>query len=471
MKTKQMALTLMFFACFALLFAGCKSMSYSKSWTKTTSVKFSIPKDKEKDIEKEKEKTTVAQEESKPASTTTPVVDPPPPPPQDPPKNTSTRTVEEHNIKVSVDPRSTPLTWDIVNNIRNAGLDLRDLDYSLSKSFAMTLIGRKDTPQKLDISERVLRRPQEQSITRDRMEFTPEHKGALSKDMGVPSETFVIVFKVDENEIPLTFKRNSQGRYDLNSAMIDADQRTDFVIEDDPPQLCILSELNEHLETLAILNSKQAVSRSWQSYEKPAYQKIPAGGSSRQSAQPKRIDDSSSSRQFDQSRRIDDPQSYVTREGVTRYVRSKNPHVDLKKLSELFDLYKIEAGIEGISPDIAIAQMLYATDYLRNRMTTHNYAGLSTDGVRWDGKFPRLLSNGMTEGVRAHIQHLKGYVSADRPVRCVDPRYDMLAEKGLLGQVKTIDGLFRAWSQNPAYGNEINRILDGLYRSSGSTLR
>ena len=441
MKTKQMALTLMFFVCFALFFTGCRT---------TFSLEVNVPEDKilastqagttesastqeattEKIIEIEKE-IIVEKDIIKPVTT---------------------MTVEERIITVSVDPRSMPLTRDIVKNIQHSGLNLRELDYYLSKSFAMTILERKDTPKKLEISEGVLKAPQEQSITTGRIEFTPDLKGAMSKDIEASSETFVIVFNVGEDDIPLTFKRNSQGRYDLVSAMINADRRTVFAIEDDPPQLCILAELNEHLEMLAILNSKPAISQSWQSYEKPAYQKIPAGGFSRQSNRSKRIDDSSS------SRRIDDPQSSVTIEGITKYVKSQNPNVDLKKLSELFDTYKIEAAIEGINLDIAIAQMLYATSCLRNRMTTRNYAGLGTNGVRWDGTFPDMRT-----GVKAHIQHLKGYVSTNRPVPCVDPRYDTLVESGYWGKVNTFDELFGAWSQNPDYGDEINRILNGLY--------
>ena len=417
MKTKPMALTLMFFVCFALFFTGCKSMS----WSRTSSLKFNLPKDK----------TPPSTQEETPPSPT-------------PPGTEQTNTV---HITVSVDPRSTPLTWDIVKNIQNAGLSLRDLDYSLSKSFAMTIIGHKDVPKKLEINEGVLKAPQEQNISSTRMLFTPEHKGALSTETNVSPETFVIDFTSNEKEIPLTFKRNSQGRYDLDSAMIDSERRTVFAIEDDPPQLCILTELNEHLETLAIFNAKQTVSRSWPSYEVPPYQKIPAGGSSKQ---------------FDQSRRIDDTQSYVTKEGIIKYVKNQNPKVDSATLSKLIDTYFDEARDEGINLDIAIAQMLHATNYLRNRMTTRNYAGLSTNGVRWNGSF-----SDMSTGVKAHIQHLKGYVSTNRPVPCVDPRYDILAEKGYWGQVKTFDGLFRAWSPSPAYGNEINRILNGLYQSSG----
>jgi len=433
MKTKQMTLTLMFFVCFALFFTGCRSLKVEVNVPKPDTT----PPPTAEPIKVEI--INLPSPDKTPASTHT-----------NPPASSHTETTQ---ITVSVDPRSTPLTGDIVKNIQNSGLNLKELDYSLSKSFAMTIVERKDTPRKLEISERTLKRPQEQSITTKRRVFTPDQKGTMSE---ASSETFVVVFKADEDDIPLTFKRNSQGRYDLVSAMIDTERRTDFAIEDDPPQLCILSELNEHLETLAILNSKQTVSQSWQSYEKPSYQKIPAGGSPRQSEQ--------STRQFSPSRRIDGTQG-LTKEDIIKYVERQNPNVVSATLSDLIRIYEEEAKIEGINFDIAIAQMLHATNYLRNRMTTRNYAGLSTDGVpwNWDGTFPVMRT-----GVKAHIHHLKGYVSTDRPVGCVDPRYEILAEKGFWGQVKTFDELFKAWSQNPAYGNEINRILNSLYESSGN---
>ena len=452
MQAKQMAPTLMFFMCFALFFTGCGTLF----WSKADSVEINAPRPDRTpapthpdSIHIEPIKVEII---NLPSHDTTPAS-----PHAGTTNNGPIHTTETTQITVSVDPRSTPLTGDLVRNIRNAGLNLRDLDYSLSKSFAMTIVERKDTPQKLEISEGVLTRPQEQSITTDRIEFTPDLKGTMSKEREESSETFVIIFNDGKNDIPLTFKRNSQGRYALDSAMINADQRTVFSIEDDPPQLCILSELNEHLEMLAILNAKQAVSRSWQSYEKPAYQKIPAGGSSRQ---------------FSPSRRIDDTQSSVTKTGITNYVKDKNRYVDSATLSKLIDTYISEAEIEGINLDIAIAQMLYTTKYLDSKnqqMKNHNYGGLSEQTPGWNGKFPNRLSDGMTEGVRAHIQHLKGYVSTQRPVPCVDPRYDILAEKGYLGQVKTFGELFRAWSPNsPSYGTEINRILKGLSRSSGN---
>jgi hypothetical protein len=159
----------------------------------------------------------------------------------------------------------------------------------------------------------------------------------------------------------------------------------------------------------------------------------------------------------------------LTKEGVIQYIRSRNsnPVLSSRDIGRLIDIYFDEARLENINRDIAIAQMLYATSFLSNQRTTNrNYGGLSsTPG--WNGRFPNRLNDGMTEGVRAHIQHLKGYASRT-PLqnRNVDPRYDILINLGYLGSVRTFDQLYRRWSENPDYGNEIERILNGLYRFS-----
>jgi len=146
---------------------------------------------------------------------------------------------------------------------------------------------------------------------------------------------------------------------------------------------------------------------------------------------------------------------------IVTYIRTQNPFID-QNTERLIELYISEALIENINHDIAIAQMLHATNFLRNqqRVNNHNYAGFSPT-VGWNGSF-----NSMNEGVRAHIQHLKGYASGE-PLKntLVAPRYNILASSGLLGTVRDFDDLYRAWSLNSVnYKNSIEVILDGLYR-------
>jgi len=113
--------------------------------------------------------------------------------------------------------------------------------------------------------------------------------------------------------------------------------------------------------------------------------------------------------------------------------------------------YFNEARYEGVNVDLAIAQMLYATDYFRNRerMATCNYGGLSGASFQnW------------TIGVRAHIQHLKAY-GRQRPNReLVDPRFSFAWDRGSPGI--TFDQVYPIWSQKPNYRQNIEEILRNL---------
>jgi hypothetical protein len=111
--------------------------------------------------------------------------------------------------------------------------------------------------------------------------------------------------------------------------------------------------------------------------------------------------------------------------------------------------------------------MCYATRFLTSRqhLSTYNYAGLNTDrgiSVKYGDKHADE-----EEGVRAHIQHLKGYASTEKPGKeIVNRRYFILEGTGILGTVQTLDALFAKWSPNnaEAYGNGIKRILEEMYQ-------
>jgi hypothetical protein len=161
----------------------------------------------------------------------------------------------------------------------------------------------------------------------------------------------------------------------------------------------------------------------------------------------------------------------LNRDVIVSYIVANGSTMDIMRINALVSVYISEAYDEGINHDIAIAQMCYATRYLNNRqlLDTYNYAGLNTDvGISFRSNNSR--HSDPTEGVRAHIQHLKGYASP-KPLRhdLVDRRYNQLAAKGYLGTVETLNDLFAVWSPNnaQAYGREIRRILKELYQYSG----
>jgi hypothetical protein len=157
----------------------------------------------------------------------------------------------------------------------------------------------------------------------------------------------------------------------------------------------------------------------------------------------------------------------LSADAIVAYILNKGSAMNRQQVNALVSLYIREAQTEGINHDIAVAQMCYATRFLNNRqlLDTFNYAGLNTDmGISVRGGSSHI---DYTEGVRAHIQHLKGYASRD-PLRydVVDRRYDLLKTSGIRGTIKTLDELFAVWSpyNSQGYGNEIRRIMRELYQ-------
>ena len=137
----------------------------------------------------------------------------------------------------------------------------------------------------------------------------------------------------------------------------------------------------------------------------------------------------------------------------------------------LAEMYVQEAAVEGVSHDVAFAQMCLETGFLKFgglvTVDMHNYCGLGSLGPGAPGERfpdPRI-------GVRAHVQHLKGYGSTE-PLEgvLVDPRYRWIK----YGSARDIADLSGRWAADREYGAKIARMLDRLYafaRSLRSTRR
>jgi hypothetical protein len=138
---------------------------------------------------------------------------------------------------------------------------------------------------------------------------------------------------------------------------------------------------------------------------------------------------------------------------IVALIASKNCVTPRWYIVEVVKTYFCEAAFEGINHDIAIAQMLYATDYLKNvqRTAVHNYSGMLN-----------VSFCDMTIGIRAHIQHLKFYAvgSLVDNRRNVDPRYSIIKANHYLGTVTTLEGLCMRWSESPVYLSIIRSKLD-----------
>ena len=128
-------------------------------------------------------------------------------------------------------------------------------------------------------------------------------------------------------------------------------------------------------------------------------------------------------------------------------------------------MYYDEASAEGVRPEVAFAQTMKETGFLQYggdaSIEQFNFAGLGTTG----GGVPGNSYPDVQTGIRAQIQHLKAYATADPLAQeCVDDRYEYV-KKGAapyvewLGQQENPEGL--GWATGDNYGYDIvNMIKD-----------
>ncbi len=140
---------------------------------------------------------------------------------------------------------------------------------------------------------------------------------------------------------------------------------------------------------------------------------------------------------------------------------SENPDADRGTVRRMARLYIDEAGAEGVNADVAFVQMCLETGFLRYggdvTADMNNFCGLGTTGNGVKGaSFPDERT-----GVRAHVQHLKAYASAE-PLAgtLVDPRYKYVNPKG---KSPTIQGLAGTWAADRRYGEKLESLLRRLY--------
>jgi hypothetical protein len=145
------------------------------------------------------------------------------------------------------------------------------------------------------------------------------------------------------------------------------------------------------------------------------------------------------------------------------FLKSHHPQ-GLAAFADLPKLYREEAIIEGVNADIAFAQMCVETNFLRFgnliKPEQNNFAGLGGIGDTPEGASFRDTRI----GVRAHIQHLKAYASAEPLVQeSVDPRFRFV-RRGVAPLVEQLSG---RWSADRLYGRKIKAVLRLLYESAG----
>ena len=157
----------------------------------------------------------------------------------------------------------------------------------------------------------------------------------------------------------------------------------------------------------------------------------------------------------------------VSSENLTDYLLFSNSGADRDFVLALSNYYIEEAALEGVNHDIAFAQMCLETGFLRFgnlvKPEWNNFCGLGAIGPEQPG----LIFPDARTGVRAHIQHLKGYASSEPLSReQVNPRYTLLQQLGRIGSSPTIQGLSGTWAADREYAVKIENILNRLYEFS-----
>ena len=127
-----------------------------------------------------------------------------------------------------------------------------------------------------------------------------------------------------------------------------------------------------------------------------------------------------------------------------------------------------EAVIEGIKPEIVFGQAMNETGYLQFggdvKIEQFNFAGLGASGGGIAGESFKSVA----EGIRAQVQHLKGYASTEALKQtCVDNRYKWVT-KGCapyvewLGQKENPNG--KGWATSKNYGmNLMEKYIIPMY--------
>ncbi|GHT70328.1 lipoprotein [Spirochaetia bacterium] len=134
---------------------------------------------------------------------------------------------------------------------------------------------------------------------------------------------------------------------------------------------------------------------------------------------------------------------------------AENPALDKGFAQDFSRMYITEAAAEGVNHDIAFSQMCVETNFFKfDGLVTrdsNNFGGIGVIDEQNRGvRFPSALM-----GVRAQIQHLKGYATKDPLAQArVDPRYYNI----LHGSAPLISDLSGRWSANITYGEDLRNV-------------
>ena len=166
--------------------------------------------------------------------------------------------------------------------------------------------------------------------------------------------------------------------------------------------------------------------------------------------------------------------SDVTVQEMVDYFNASGEAYPAEELSEggadsietFCQMYYDEATAEGVRPEVAFAQTMKETGFLQYggdaSIEQFNFAGLGTTGNGVPGNsYPDVQT-----GIRAQIQHLKAYATADSLNQdCVDVRYEYVKKGSApyvqwLGQQENPEGL--GWATGDNYGYDIVGMIEDM---------
>ena len=320
-----------------------------------------------------------------------------------------------------VNSRIVPISMEIIERTKAENIDIDKLDYYLSANITVYI---NNTDDKLELKDGKLL---ETKINES--EGVPITIADTGRMVSRGKDFFNISFT--KENIVLRFERNTQrNRFDLVSGS-KRGKNYSLNFENEKPYLVINYPYipnNENIQVQGIGASAliRTVPPSPEPDKDNCNEKIEGRGT-------------------------------LTPAAVVKFILDLNRNYSRSFLEEFIGTYFREAEKENINPDIAIAQMCYVTNFLRkqNILYTFNYAGFST--MPAGGRF-----RNSEEGIRAHIQHLKGYANERySPGHIVDPRWDSI--RNLRGTADNLDELAKKWApNNRQYAAEIAGIINDM---------
>jgi len=164
------------------------------------------------------------------------------------------------------------------------------------------------------------------------------------------------------------------------------------------------------------------------------------------------------------------PAQYSARQLTAWYAAGGHRSRATVPIGILTQLFLDEGALEGVRGDVAFCQAMVESAWLsfptaRMPPGNNNFSGLgANDGGTGSSAFPDART-----GVRAQVQHLKGWAAPIRSAQLsrplVDPRWTHFRSTGQIRDWDQLGG--GRWASDPRYGSTILAVYGRLVRAAG----